>query len=84
VGNLFSGGSNPLKILFVASEAGPFAQVGGLGEVMRSLPRALRDIGHDARVFIPKYASIELEKYPLEPEIQNLKMIDSEKDPYGL
>lgn len=84
MGNLFNGGQDPLKILFVASEAGPFAQVGGLGEVMRSLPTALRDLGHDARVMIPKYASIELEKYPLEMEAANLKMADTGEDPYGL
>jgi len=84
VGNIFSNGSNPLKILFVASEAGPYAQVGGLGEVMRSLPTALRELGHDARVMIPKYASIDTEKFSLETEFPNLKMIDPEKDPYGL
>jgi len=76
--------SKPLKILFVASEAGPYAQVGGLGEVMRSLPTALRELGYDARVFIPKYALIDTVKYPLEMELANLKMSDSEKDPYGL
>jgi len=37
--------SKPLKVLFVASEAGPFMKVGGLGEVMHSLPKALRAQG---------------------------------------
>ena len=57
-----------VKILFVASEAAPFVKVGGLGEVMHSLPKALRKIGHDVRVLVPKYATIDVEKYPLETE----------------
>lgn len=52
-----------LKILFVAPEASPFVKVGGLGEVMYSLPKALREIGHDARVMIPKYSSIDSAKF---------------------
>lgn len=48
-----------LKILFVATEAAPFAKVGGLGSVMYSLPKALSELGHDARLIIPKYLSID-------------------------
>ena len=44
-----------LKVLFVASEAAPFVKTGGLGEVIGSLPAALRALGVDARVIIPKY-----------------------------
>ena len=54
-----------LKILFVAPEASPFVKVGGLGEVMYSLPKALREIGHDARVMIPKYSSIDSAKFSM-------------------
>ncbi|MFA5084175.1 MAG: glycogen/starch synthase, partial [Candidatus Paceibacterota bacterium] len=53
------------KILFVASEAAPFVKAGGLGEIMFSLPRALRHLGYDARVMIPRYAGIDQEKYKL-------------------
>lgn len=49
----------PAKVLFVAAEAAPFIKVGGLASVMDSLPRALRDVGCDARVMIPKYLPIE-------------------------
>jgi len=73
-----------LKILFVSSEVAPFAKVGGLGEVMRSLPRAIRELGHDARVFVPKYATIEAEKYPMKREIENLNLETQDKDPHGL
>lgn len=55
-----------LKVLFVTSEAAPFAKIGGLGEVMFSLPRALKKIGIDARVMIPRYASINSAEYQLQ------------------
>ena len=73
-----------LKILFVASEAAPFIKVGGLGEVMHSLPKALRKLGHDARVMTPKYATIDIEKYPMETVLDNIKVESGDKDPYGI
>ena len=48
----------PLKILFAASEAVPFAGTGGLGEVMGSLPAAIKGKGFDARVMIPFYKDV--------------------------
>lgn len=47
-----------MKILFVASEAHPFMKTGGLGDVAYALPRALRRLGLDVRVIIPKYLDI--------------------------
>ncbi len=47
-----------MKVLFVAAEAAPFAKAGGLGDVVGSLPRALRKIGVDARVLLPHYGTI--------------------------
>jgi starch synthase len=49
-----------MKVLFVASEAYPFIKTGGLGDVAYALPKALRKLGIDARVIIPKYSSIPL------------------------
>jgi starch synthase len=48
-----------LNILIVASEMEPYAKIGGLADVSASLSRALKDNGHDVRVVIPKYGSID-------------------------
>jgi starch synthase len=49
----------PLKVLFVSPEAAPFAKTGGLGDVVGSLPKALRRRGIDVRVVMPLYAGID-------------------------
>jgi len=72
---------SPTKVLFVATEAAPFAKAGGLGEVMFSLPRSLAKIGYDARVMVPRYAGIDLEKFKLEMEYEGLEVpTDAEED----
>ena len=47
--------ANPLKILFVTSEAHPLIKTGGLGDVSGSLPPALKAQRHDVRVILPAY-----------------------------
>jgi starch synthase len=56
----------PLKILFMSAEVNPFAKSGGLADVGGSLPKALRLLGHDVRVVMPAYASIEAQRDRLE------------------
>ena len=57
-----------MKVLFVASECAPYAKCGGLGDVVASLPKALRRLGVDARVAIPLYTSISRAKFGLQEE----------------
>ncbi|MCJ7549252.1 MAG: glycogen synthase [Anaerolineae bacterium] len=45
-----------LKVLMVAAEAVPFAKVGGLAEFAGALPKALRQLGVDVRLMIPRYS----------------------------
>lgn len=57
----------PLKILYVSSEAAPFAKTGGLADVAGSLPSALSRLGHDVRLVIPGYASIDRKAFGVKP-----------------
>ncbi|TAL70758.1 MAG: glycogen synthase [Bacteroidetes bacterium] len=50
--------AKPLSVLFVSSEALPYIKTGGVADVAYSLPLALRDLGHDMRIMLPKYGSV--------------------------
>lgn len=50
-----------MKVLFVASESGPFIRTGGLGDVAAALPQELNKIGNDVRVIIPLYEDISID-----------------------
>ena len=52
-----------MKVLFISTEAVPFAKVGGMADVVGSLPAALSTHGVDARVMIPGYGFIDHEKH---------------------
>jgi len=54
-----------LRILMVAAEMAPFAQEGGLGDSVLGLSQALSRIGHDVRVVLPGYSSIDASRHSL-------------------
>lgn len=54
-----------LNILIAASEVVPFAKTGGLADVVGALPKALKAMGHDVRVVMPRYYIVDKEKYAL-------------------
>lgn len=55
-----------MKIMMIASEMTPYAKAGGLGDVVSSLSKKLAEIGHDVRVVIPYYGSIERKEFWVE------------------
>lgn len=58
-----------MKILYVTSEAAPYAASGGLGDVMGALPREIANGGAEVSVILPLYGSMkesfrrEMKKY---------------------
>ncbi|MFZ6036606.1 MAG: glycogen synthase [Patescibacteria group bacterium] len=55
-----------MNVLFITAEMAPLAKVGGLADVAGALPKALKQLGVDIRVVMPKYASIDTSQYPLQ------------------
>lgn len=47
-----------MHIVFAAPECAPWARTGGLGEVLRALPRQIATLGHKVSVFIPYYRQV--------------------------
>ena len=63
---------DPLKICLVSSELAPLAKTGGLADVNSALSAHLHQQGHDVRVLLPFYASLDREKLDIEP-VDNLQ-----------
>ena len=57
-----------MRILFVSAEVAPVAKVGGMGDVVGALPKVLRSMGHDVRIFMPYYGTLGAKlEIPTEP-----------------
>ncbi|WP_437986572.1 glycogen/starch synthase [Sorangium sp. So ce117] len=48
-----------MDILFAASEIAPIVKVGGLADVVSSLSKALRLLGHKVTIALPRYKALD-------------------------
>jgi starch synthase len=62
------------KVLFVCAEVAPFASIGGLAQVAYFLPRAIRKLGADVSIFMPRYGTIDEKKFKIKPYLTGLKV----------
>ena len=53
--------SQPMRIVYAASEMAPYAKTGGLADVIASLPAALAERGADIHTVLPLYRSVREE-----------------------
>lgn len=70
-----------LKIVSISSEIAPFSKTGGLADVARSLPKALKRLGHDVICITPLYGQvIDKKKYDLKIVYKNVKVYLNSKE----
>jgi starch synthase len=60
-------GKSGMRIVMFAAEAFPYAKVGGLGDVVGALPKALAKSGAKISIVIPGYRSIDPARFHIEP-----------------
>ncbi len=65
-----------LKICLASSELAPFAKTGGLADVCGALSAYMHDAGHEMRVLVPRYSSIDTDGVDVVPVsgLQNLSI----------
>ncbi|MGQ9689612.1 MAG: glycogen synthase GlgA [Desulfobaccales bacterium] len=62
------------KVLFIVSEAVPYAKTGGLADVAGTLPYALRDLGAEVKVLMPYYSQVEQKQIPMLTVAEDLEV----------
>jgi starch synthase len=58
-----------MKVLFVGAELNPIVKIGGLADVLGSLPKALEKKGIDCEIVIPFYSVIDQKKIKAEEKL---------------
>ena len=68
--------NTPLKIVLACSELTPLAKTGGLADVSAALSNYFDAAGHELRVLMPYYATIDTAGLEIEivPELQELEL----------
>ncbi|XP_034698177.1 probable starch synthase 4, chloroplastic/amyloplastic isoform X1 [Vitis riparia] len=65
-----------LHVIHIAAEMAPVAKVGGLGDVVSGLSRALQKKGHLVEIVLPKYDCMQYD------HIRDLRVLDMELESY--
>lgn len=55
----------PLRIVSISAEVAPFSKAGGLGDVARSLPKALKRLGNDVIAITPLHGVVDIREHQL-------------------
>jgi starch synthase len=69
-----------MTIAFATSELTPIAKVGGLGDVAGALPKALAHLGVNVCVIMPRYDTIDAQKYPVKDTGRSITVRAQGKD----
>lgn len=72
-----------MRITMICPELAPFAKTGGLGDVTGALSATLQRAGHELRVFMPLYSSIDREATGMTP-VDFLQDIPLDTGGFGL
>lgn len=73
--------SNKLKVIHISAEVAPFSKTGGLADVARSLPKALKRLGHDVSMITPLYGKkISKEKWNLKRIYKDVEIFLNSKE----
>ena len=63
-----------MKVLFVTAEASPLVKVGGLADVVGSLPQALSALGHEVCLILPDYGGLNANIHDVTPEFSPVEV----------